>query len=61
MGGYAGRGKRARKRATSSKQPSTLLTHPGLQESVSGMLRVLEDGRELQARFHDYKGDEIPW
>ena len=34
---------------------------PPLQESVSGMLRVLEDGRELQGRFYDYKGDEIPW
>lgn len=31
------------------------------QKSVAGMLAVLGSGRELQGRFHDYAGVEIPW
>ena len=31
------------------------------QESVAGMIAVLESERELQGAFHDYTGRPIPW
>lgn len=31
------------------------------QESVRGMIGVLESGVELQGTWHDYAGKVIPW
>ncbi|WIA13036.1 hypothetical protein OEZ85_006644 [Tetradesmus obliquus] len=32
-----------------------------VEESSSGIMRVLEDGRPLNGRWYSYSGDEIPW
>eukprot|EP00878_Enallax_costatus_P043903 GHUV01052007.1.p1 GENE.GHUV01052007.1~~GHUV01052007.1.p1 ORF type:complete len:177 (+),score=24.99 GHUV01052007.1:451-981(+) len=57
------------------RQIECVLIHPGyvktdmtggagwvdVEESTSGMLNVLEDGRPLNDRFYAYNGQEIPW
>ena len=32
-----------------------------VEESTSGILRLLEDGRPLNGRWYSYSGDEIPF
>jgi hypothetical protein len=32
-----------------------------VEESTSGILKVLEDGRPLNGRWYAFSGDEIPW
>ena len=32
-----------------------------IEESTSGILNVLEDGRPLNEKFYAYNGQEIPW
>jgi hypothetical protein len=32
-----------------------------VDQSVSGMLSVLESGRQLQGRWYAWDGKEIPW
>jgi hypothetical protein len=32
-----------------------------VEESATGIMRVLEDGRQLNGRWWSFSGDEIPW
>jgi hypothetical protein len=32
-----------------------------VEESSSGIMKVLEDGRPLNGKWFSYSGDEIPW
>ena len=32
-----------------------------IEESVTGLMAVLESGRELNGRWFDYAGKEIAW
>lgn len=59
----------------SEQKVDCVLMHPGyvktdmtggagyveVEESVSGIMKVLEDGRPLNGRFWSFSGDEIPW
>lgn len=31
------------------------------EESVTSMLKILEDGRPIDGRFFSYTGEEVPW
>lgn len=35
--------------------------HIDTQTSVNGMLKVLEENKDLQGSFHYYTGQYIPW